>query len=569
MGVRGKLRFAAVVGALAAAAVPATALAAPGDLDPGFAGDGTLTFAPDGKRTEIDDVAIQPDGKLVLAGWIDQSGTGADLDFLVARVNPDGSFDQGFGTAGIATMNFPAKGTTSDTASGVAIQPDGRIVVAGTSHDNTQGADRVAVGRFTAAGTPDASFNPAGFPNDGPPPPGEQLISIDASANDVALDAAGRILVAGGWAGGAFFTGIDAYVLRLRSDGVADPTFNGGASAFHFGYGDASDKPEAVSRIAVQPDGKIVLAGVANNSTNSDAALARVSPGAVLDPDFGSGGTIVFGRGDTTDAAQDVALEPDGRILTAGQGFQGNSMLLVRSSPSGPFEKWFNGLTTLFAEFGAPAIANAVARQPDGRIVLGGSAAGQMATARVGADGSPDAGFGPGGKRTIGFPEGDADAFSMALQGDGKVVLVGAAGTSAAVARLQGDATGGSNDGGGGGGGTTTRAPRVSRFSAKVTSRGTRVSFVLRADRSCTGVLSGRTVSAFGAKKKKRRVSFGAVRFTLTAGKTRTVVLKLTRTPRSLLRSHRSLKVRFTVTLTDAAKRRDVSSRTVTLRSSR
>jgi uncharacterized delta-60 repeat protein len=463
-----KLRSALVLAALGLSmtAAAGTAAAAPGDLDSSFAGGGKLTFAPAGKQSEIDDVAIQPDGKLVLAGWIDQGG---DLDFLVVRLNPDGSFDQGFGSGGIATMTFPAKGTSNDTASGVAVQPDGKIVVAGTAHDNNQGADRVGIGRFNPNGTPDASFNAPGVPTDGGPPvPGEQMITINATANDVALDASGRILVAGGWDGGALFTGIDAYVLRLRSDGVQDSTFNGGGSAFHFGYGDASDKPESVSRIAVQPDGKIVLPGIAANSTNQDAALARMSPGAVLDPDF-NGGAFVYGRGDTNDAAQDAALEPDGHILVAGAGIQSNSMLLVRASSTGPFEKWsVNGQTTVFVDYGKPSIANAVALQSNGKIVLGGTAGDDVAVARLQPGGASDTSFGPDGKRTISFPGGDADAFAMALQGDGKVVLAGHAGNSAAVVRVQGDTTGGAPGGGGTGPNTTGRVPRCGGKKATI-----------------------------------------------------------------------------------------------------
>jgi uncharacterized delta-60 repeat protein len=558
MALQPKLRFAVLVAALAASlAVGAgTAAAAPGDLDAAFADGGRLTFAPGGKQSEIDDVAVQADGKLVLAGWIDKSGNGGDLDFLVVRLNTNGTFDRTFGADGIATMSFPAKGTSSDTASGVAIQPDGKIVVAGTAHDNNQGADRVAIGRFNADGTPDASFNPAGFPNDGPPPPGEQLISINASANDVALDSRGRILVAGGWSGGALFLGIDAYVLRLRADGTQDPTFNGGAAAFHFGFGDASDKPESVSRIAVQPDGKIVLAGFGENSANQDAALARVSPGAVLDPDYGSGGTIVFGDGRTNDSAQDLTLEPDGHILVAGAGFQPNSMMLVRSSPPGPFEKWFNDSTIVSVDFGKPAIANAVALQSNGKIVLGGSAGDDVAVARVQSTGAPDTGFGPDGKRTIILAGGNAEAFAMALQGDAKIVLVGHAGNSAAVVRLQGDTSGGSPAG---------RAPRVSSFTARVRSSGRSVSFVLRSDQTCRGVVSGRTVHAYAAARRQR-VSLGSVRFRLTAGRSRTVVLTLSRTARNLLARRHSLQVQFTITLTNSAQQRRVSRRTVTLR---
>jgi uncharacterized delta-60 repeat protein len=552
---------AAIVVVCALAASTATAAAAPGDLDASFAGGGKLTFAPGGKQTEIDDVAIQPDGKLVLAGWIDQTGSS---DFLVARLNPDGSFDQGFGTGGIATINFPAKGATTDTASGVAIRPDGKLVVGGTSHDNNQGQDRVAVAQLNANGTPDATFNPTGIP-DSPGFVGEQLVDINATANDLVLDTSGRILVAGGWVGGALFPGTDAYVLRLRSDGAPDSSFNGGNSAFHFGYGDAADQPESVSRIAVQPDGKIVLPGIAANSANQDAAMARVSPGAVLDPDF-NGGAFVYGRGDTNDTAQDAALEPDGHILVAGSGFQSNSMLLVRSSSAGPFEKWFNGLTTLFVDFGKPSVANALALQSNGKIVLGGSAGGDVAVARVDHGGAADSSFGPDGKRTISFPGGDADAFAMALQGDGKVVLVGHAGKSAAVVRVQGDtAAQGGGPGGPSGPNTAGRAPRMSKFTAKVKKGGRSVSFVLRSDQDSTGVLSGKTVKAYAAAKK-RRVSVGSVRFKLTAGKSKTVVLKLSRKARQLLGRRHSLRVQFTVTLTNSARQRGVSRRTLTLR---
>src|ERR671931_655913 len=155
------------------AAVTGTAAAAPGDLDSSFDGDGKLAFAPGGKQSEIDDVAIQPDGKLVLAGWINQDGGGGENDFLVVRLNPDGSFDPGFGSGGVATVNFSGKGLTSDIASGVAVQPDGKIVVGGSTHDSGGGGtDYMAVARLNPNGTPDATFNPAGFPHEGPDPVG-------------------------------------------------------------------------------------------------------------------------------------------------------------------------------------------------------------------------------------------------------------------------------------------------------------------------------------------------------------------------------------------------------------
>ena len=227
-------------------------------------------------------------------------------------------------------------------------------------------------------------------------------------------------------------------------------------------------------------------------------------------------------------------------------------------------EKWFNGQTLVSVDYGKPSIANAVALQSNGKIVLGGSAGGDVAVARLQPDGASDSSFGPDGKRTISFPGGDAEAFGMALQGDGKVVLAGRSGNSAAVVRLQGDAAGG-GPGGPNGPNTTGRAPRMRKFTVKVKKGGRSVSFVLRSDQNSTGLLSGQTARAYAAAKK-RRVSLGSVRFKLTAGKSKTVVLKLSRKARTLLARRHSLRVQFTIALTNSAKQRGVSRRTVTLR---
>ena len=110
-------------------------------------------------------------------------------------------------------------------------------------------------------------------------------------------------------------------------------------------------------------------------------------------------------------------------------------------------------------------------------------------------------------------------------------------------------------------------APRLGGFSAKVRSHGSAVGFVLVSSQASSGVLSARTVKSYAAVAAKRRVSLGSVRFKLSAGRSKTVVLRLSRTGRKLLAGQRKLKVRVTVTLTNSAKRRGVSSRTLTLRS--
>ncbi len=107
----------------------------------------------------------------------------------------------------------------------------------------------------------------------------------------------------------------------------------------------------------------------------------------------------------------------------------------------------------------------------------------------------------------------------------------------------------------------------MSKFTAKVKSGGRSVSFVLRSDQNCRGVVSGRTVKAYAAAKK-RRVSLGSVCFKLTAGESKkTVVLKLSRKARKLLGGRHSLRAQFTVTLTNSGKQRHVSRRMLTLRS--
>jgi hypothetical protein len=217
-------------------------------------------------------------------------------------------------------------------------------------------------------------------------------------------------------------------------------------------------------------------------------------------------------------------------------------------------------------DFGKPSIADAIALQSNGKIVLGGSAGGDVAVARVDHGGAPDSSFGPGGKRTISFPGGDADAFAMALQGDGKIVLAGRSGNSAAVIRVQGDTAAQGGGPGGSGPNTVGRAPRMSKFTAKVKKGGRSVSFVLRSDQNSTGAVSGKTVKAYAAAKK-RKVSVGSVRFKLSANKSKTVVLKLSRKARKLLSRRHSLRVQFTVTLTNSAKQRGVTRRTLTLRS--
>ena len=115
--------------------------------------------------------------------------------------------------------------------------------------------------------------------------------------------------------------------------------------------------------------------------------------------------------------------------------------------------------------------------------------------------------------------------------------------------------------------GSAGAGPRLRGFRAKLASGSKKLTFTLSSDQSSSGVLSGRTVRSYAAKVRKRRVSLGSVRFKLTAGKSKKVVLKLSRTSRKLLGRQRKLRVQVTITLTSPGKPRAVSHRTLTLRS--
>jgi uncharacterized delta-60 repeat protein len=435
---------------VAAVAVGADiAAATPGDLDPSFATGGTLTFRPQGVDSLVNDVAIQPDGKIVLAGY-------ASGDFAVARLNPDGTPDPTFGNGGSVVEN--AVGTNSeDIADAVAIQPDGKIVVAGASTTPNAISSFATFLRLKPDGTPDASFDPGGMT----PPVPENVGIARASmgeAYDLAIDPAGRIV----YAGTNSFAGV-SFVDRLKTDGTHDDSWGSGAADV---FDTAS--PEFLARLALQADGKVVVAGSIGQGTGSDVAVARVlADGSGLDSGFGNGGRLTFGYGaGNEDAAADVVVQPDGRIVVGGFGGAAADFTVTRLTTGGIIDSTFAGGSVL-ADFGGDNTGQAIALQADGKIVLGGSASGTaFGVARFHPGGALDSTFGKGGKATVAFPTA-SNATSMAIQPDGRIVIAGSnALGQMVVARLQGDPPGSGNPGGAPGGGG--RVPRCAGHAATI-----------------------------------------------------------------------------------------------------
>jgi uncharacterized delta-60 repeat protein len=395
-------------------ALSASVSAAPGDLDMTF-GSGGIVFTATGNNPSLDiaqEMAIQPDGKIVVVGDGGTFGNFNNWDFAVIRYNPDGSLDTSFGGTGIVitpVSNF------NDGAYSIAIQADGKIVVAGYSGDGG-GGSRFAVVRYNPNGTLDTSFGATGIVIT-PTPAGRY-----GFGNSVAIQSDAKIVVAG-----VMFTSFA--VVRYNSNGSLDTTFNGtgivitSLSAFeNYAYS-----------VAIQPDGKIVVAGTSDNPSSYQFAVVRYNTNGSLDTSFGGGG-IVFTEIGAASGAASVAIQADGKIAAAGSSgnFPNNNFTLVRYNTDGSLDTSFSGTGKVVTPVGSSCSrANSVAIQPDGKIVAagsscnGGTGLSNFAVVRYNGNGSLDTTFNGTGEVITPLTGGHDHINSVAIQTDGKIVAAG------------------------------------------------------------------------------------------------------------------------------------------------
>jgi uncharacterized delta-60 repeat protein len=396
-----------------------------------------------------------------------------------------GDLDTSFATGGKFVQNFQTIGLPStDALSSAAIQPDGRILLGGSTFEfNPPVASDFGfvVLRLSATGAP-AGFGGATFSFGSPPSSG---------AAALALQPDGAVLL-GGVSGGM---GSDMYVDRLTTAGAFDSGWGGnGHPAVDFaGFDGAGVGTDGALGLVRQPDGAAVAAGYSDN----EFAIARLGSGGLLDSGFDGDGRQRIDFSGTLDAATSVALsgskivaagstdgrlaiaslnsngspdttfrpgtatpgqteamatelprganalaiQPDGKILVAGPG--GGDFGVARVTTSGFYDTSFGTNGQVAVDFGgAGDVANAIALQPDGKILVAGTDGDGFAVARLTSSGALDPTFGFGGKATVNFGGVD-EARAIALQPDGKVVLAGrrtdANGGDFAAARLLGD----------------------------------------------------------------------------------------------------------------------------------
>ncbi|MFC7261730.1 calcium-binding protein [Streptomyces lutosisoli] len=418
---RGTLRVASALAAALALVLtgPGAALAAPGDLDPAFDHDGKVV-TDFGGYDESRDMAVQADGKIVTVG-LNQPPESGEVDFTLARYNPDGSLDPGFGTGGKVTTDVRGG---EDYADGVAVQSDGRIVVVGSTSDPVNPGPQFTVVRYNPNGTLDTGFGDGGtvvtdFGTGGP-----------SEAFAVQLQADGGIVAAG-------MSGADFALARYHPvDGSLDNGFDGDGkvtTAFAGGAATAFD-------VALQSDGKIVAAGRAGYNYpayDSDFAVARYNADGSLDSGFDGDGrtTTAFARADVVGG---VAVQSDGKIVVTGTS--DFDFALARYNPNGTLDSDFDGDGKVTTDFGSGTLdgSSDLALQSDGKIVAAGISLSDFAVARYNVDGSLDSGFGIGGKVTTDVDNGYYDvANAVALQSDGKIVLSGNTGDDRGLVRYQ------------------------------------------------------------------------------------------------------------------------------------
>jgi uncharacterized delta-60 repeat protein len=304
-----------------------------GDLDPAFGNGGIQITDFFGSYDSATSLALQGDGKIVVAGTAFHGSGFNSADFALARYNPDGTLDPTFGAGGKQTTDFFGN---RDQANGVAIEPDGKIVAVGLAlHGDTDSTADFALARYNPDGTLDLSFGSGG----------KQTTDFFGNADfaaGVVIQPDGRI-VAAGYA--QHQNAVSSFALaRYTLDGSLDQSFgSGGKLTTDFGNGATGEA------VAIQPDGKLVVAGSAyppGLSSDPIFALARYNPNGSLDQTFGTGGKQMTGFFGHTAVAASVAIEPDGMIVAAGDAFHGSDsstadFALARYNPNGSLDQSF------------------------------------------------------------------------------------------------------------------------------------------------------------------------------------------------------------------------------------
>lgn len=399
------------------------AFAAPRDLDPSFGGDGRVT-TDFGSRATSQDIAVQPDGRIIVAGK-STARRGDDRDFAAARYLPNGDLDPDFGGDGRVTTDFGR----NDHAIAILLQPDGKVILAGTSGAGRREAGQetdYALVRYTSKGRLDRTFGTAG----------KVMTSFEATdfLLGVALESDGKILTSGlsmtDSVGEAH-----SMIARYNADGTLDRAFGTNGATFF--------DTTSLGALSVQVDGKILAAGYhcCTGQGSESFDVFRFNADGTVDASFGRGGVM------TSEVPLNfygtVTFASDGSIFVAGYAETPApnctcwAFAVAKFQSDGTIDPTFGHGGLVATVIGSPVGSYAldVALQADGKVVAAGftftrpyAETEMFALVRYNADGSRDQTFGRHGKVTTRFDLLHAGAVAVAIDTEGRAVLAGGIG---------------------------------------------------------------------------------------------------------------------------------------------
>jgi uncharacterized delta-60 repeat protein len=402
---------------------------ATGALDPAFDSDG-VRFDDFGRAwSEAGDVAIQPDGRIVLAGMVSRA---ASDNFAAVRFLPDGTPDSSF--AGNGRLEVSA-GDLNGQARALLIQADDRIVLGGHGARPGDASYGFALLRLQIDGSADPGFGDNGI-----------VITpkyISGTVTDLLQQPDGKLIAAG-----LYFDLYSAHtaLARYHTDGRIDSTFGPDGTGIWSSFAQFNEDPLGPA-VAFQPDGRIVLACEYGGSLPyRDVLLRRLTADGIVDSSFGTNGYVITDLGPGRDTARGIAIRPDGRIVVAGwtEMYNVTKAFVLRYLPNGSVDTSFGDdglvLIDLLGPF-QPGAAMALRIQSDGRIVVAGFGTPEehadFAAVRLDPQGVLDTSYGVSGKRLLDFPgAGEDKALALALDADGNAILAGHSQYNFAVARV-------------------------------------------------------------------------------------------------------------------------------------
>jgi uncharacterized delta-60 repeat protein len=399
-------------------------------LDNSFGTNGLVVTTP--QIGEAIALVRQTDGKIVTAGRVIGDAT---HQFEVIRYNNDGSLDNGFGIGGIVITQV----SFLSTATAIAIQPDGKIVAAGTYHTGDfANIYHMAIARYHVDGRIDSTFGTDGLVT--------PELGFSEEINDMVLQPDGKIIVAGAISND--LSGVESFMLaRFNSNGTLDSGF--GTSGVTTTSINTSSE---IVGIELLPNGKIIAAG--RQSLYDDPpvpdyvnfAIARYTTQGVLDNTFGTNGIVVTDVAvGAPDVLQSMIVQPDGKIVAAGSS--GVNQCLVRYQNDGSLDNTF-GISGKVIRPGPPAVLHLALRN-NGKLITAGTMVGMVGSADFMLNGylqngALDTNFGLNGTVLTNFPtlipEGANDLSNCILIApDGKIIVAGSSDMHVALARYTSD----------------------------------------------------------------------------------------------------------------------------------